>query len=155
MSSVFDDDTDNGDKAPKAVKVEPPSGDAPKKRGRPKGTLNQASVKKIEDGLNEMLMMPALALQAAGDGQCAWVLVGDGSPGRQMTAAWANLAKQSAPVRKALTGMIQGGAIGGVVVSTATVFLLIGAHHGVWPERINQGAELLMAQIMEANSGEE
>lgn len=139
MTSVFD--TDNGDKPPKAEKVNPPP--EGKKRGRPKGSTNQSTINKLENSINEFLAIPAMAFAAAGDQTCAWILAGEDSPGRQWAAAWANLAKESPAVRNALTRMMTGGAWGGVIVSTIMVAMPIAAHHGALPERFN-----LMAQMI-------
>lgn len=142
MGSVFDND--NGDVAPKAVKVEPPAGEEKKKRGRPKGSVSQKTVDKIEDSINEFLALPALYFAAIGDMQCSWILTGENSPGRQWAASWAQLAKQSPAVRNALQKMMQGGAWGGVIASTFMVIIPIAAHHGALPERFNLMAQMMM-----------
>lgn len=143
MDSVFDND--NGDTPPKAVRVDPPADAEKPKRGRPKGSVSQKTVDKIEDSINEFLAIPGMMFAAAGDQQCAWILIGENSPGRAWASSWAVLAKESPQVRQVLTKMMQGGAWGGVIASTVMVAMPIMAHHGMLPERFNMlGAMMQM-----------
>lgn len=147
--SIFDND----DIKPKAVPVDPPNvkgDDAPKRRGRPPGSISQKTVDKIEESINEFLAMPAMAFAMVGDNYCAWVLTGfyddeahTPGPGRAWAHSWAQLAKQSPQVRKVLMKMIEGGAWGGVIASTMGVALPIALHHGALPERFNGVAQMM------------
>lgn len=154
--SVFDNENGNGDKRPKAIKVDPPPGaqEEKKKRGRPKGSVNQAKISLIEDTLNEFLTLPAMAFATVGDQQCAWLLAGENSPGRNWSHAMANLAKQSPSVRNVLLKLNEGGAWGGVIVASLMVALPIASHHGALPPRFDVVTQFIMSQMPDMDDGE-
>lgn len=146
------DDNGSDETRPKAVRMDPPSnseGEPKKKRGRPPGSVGNAKIALIENSLNELLTIPAMAFASMGDEQCAWILAGDNSPGRQWSKSMANLAKQSVSVRNVLLKLNEGGAWGGVIVSTLMVAMPIAAHHGALPERFNVLTAFIMSNMPE------
>lgn len=151
------DDNGNDDTRPKAVRMDPPPGaeEPKKKRGRPAGSIGNAKIALIENSLNELLTIPAMAFASMGDEQCAWILAGDNSPGRQWAKSMANLARQSVSVRNVLLKLNEGGAWGGVIVSTLMVGMPIAAHHGALPERFNVLTAFIMAQMPEEEEEEQ
>lgn len=136
------DENDNGHEpeteiTPQAVappepekKAEPEDSAPKKRRGRPPGSKNQTSVKKIEDALNEYIAGIAMMFALANDQHCAAV-VAQGGP--RLAQAWAEVAKQNPAVYRVLERMMQGGAWGGVIISTLAIALPIMEHHNVLP----------------------
>lgn len=107
---------------------------APKKRrGRPPGSKNRTSYKKIEDSLNEYIGGFALVFAMAGDQHCAAVIA-QGGP--NLAKAWAEVARQNEGVMRVLEKMMQGGAWGGVIISTLGIALPIMEHHHLLPAGI-------------------
>lgn len=84
----------------------------------------------MERKLEDFFTYFSLPFAAVGDIYCAEVIAA-GAP--QLAEAWAALAKENANVKRVLDKMMQGGAWGGVVVSTAAVVIPIAGHHGLLP----------------------
>ena len=123
------------DAAPKPTAATPPAGDdktksSPRDKkptGRPAGRANASSVAKIEEGLTDLFSGFALAAQFQGN-DVAYVILT--SRGPKVAAAWAELARQNASVRRVLERLMTGGAWGGVIVSTLSMALPLAESYG-------------------------
>ena len=125
------------DRAPKVVKPPPKRDDKPPPSsngpGRPKGTANRGTVANIENTITEFLNGVALAFSFQGNDVCAVVFT---HRGPKVAAAWAELARQNPNVRKTLERLMQGGAWGGVAISTISLLMPIGQYYEVIPANI-------------------
>jgi hypothetical protein len=98
----------------------PPRGAAPPPRARA-GSL--------ESKLGELFGSFSLVFAATGDQYCAEI-VAQRSPA--LAAAWADLAKQNASVKRVLEGLVEGSAWGAVIFSTLGITIPIAKHHGLY-----------------------
>ena len=113
----------------------PPPSDAGKGSGGTSGggvspTPPGSPIKTLQGRLEQLFVTPAMVFAARGDQYCAQVIV-KGAP--DLAESWANLAKESPAVKKVLERLLEGGAWGGVVVSSLMIALPIAQHHGVYP----------------------
>lgn len=123
------------DAAPKPTAATPPAEEKNERKpprdkkptGRPAGRANASSVTKIEEGLTDLFSGFALAAQFQGN-DVAYVILT--SRGPKVAAAWAELARQNASVRRVLERLMTGGAWGGVVVSTLSMALPLAESYG-------------------------
>lgn len=84
-------------------------------------------IKVLQNRLERFFVGMALPFAAAGDMQCAKVLI---DRGPVVAEAWANLAAESPAVKKVLESLLKGGAWAGAISSTLALVVPIAAHHG-------------------------
>lgn len=104
----------------------PPPEPAPSITGRQAGARRAPLQKKLE----EFFGTPALAYSFMGD-QYGAELLAQRTPA--MAEAWYDLSTKNAGVRRVLERLVEGGAWGAVVLSTASVLVPLAQHHGLIP----------------------
>lgn len=101
--------------------------DPPPPPARPPGT----ATKSLERRLTDFFAAFALPFAMSGDTHCATVIA-QGAP--RLAEAWGTLARESPAVKRVLDRMLEGGAWGGVIVSTLMIAIPVADHHGLYPK---------------------
>jgi hypothetical protein len=110
--------------------VPPQPEDAPPAAQKAREARKSSRTPALQKSLEELFAAPALAYSFAGDQYAAMLIT---TRSEAMAEAWYQLAQKNAAVKRMLERLVEGSALGGVVVSTAAILIPLAQHHGMIP----------------------